>query len=226
VNIKPIKDPNERFDLALRTDRMFDLVGFGQNAIDHILVLREFPRFDAKMEIDDHKIFAGGQIASALVFASRMGLRCKYIGKTGGDDHGQLAAASLASENIDVSALRVEPGAASHCSFIMVDRNSGERSILWYRDPCLRFQASELQPADVCAGRILLLDGENPEASLVAARWAEDAGIPVVVDLDSVIPGIVDLIAHVDFLIVSANFPGELTGLEDSSSALAALHQY
>ncbi len=226
MNIKPIKDPDERFDITFRTDRTFDLVGFGQNAVDHILVMREFPRFDAKIELDDHRICAGGQIASALVFASRVGLRCKYIGKTGGDDHGYMAAASLRSENIDVSALRVEPGAASHCSFIMVDRTSGERSILWYRDPCLRFQASELHQADACAGRVLLVDGEHPEASLEAARWAEDAGIPVVVDLDAVIPGTVDLIAHVDFLIVSANFPGELTGLEDPASALAALRPY
>jgi len=221
--IKTLTTPDQQFDLRFPAAREFDVVGFGQNAVDHVCVLPEFPRPDTKTEILLRQRLAGGQIATAIVFASRLGLRGKYVGKVGSDAHGRFCLENLRAESIDISSLKVEDGARNHYSLILVDQRSGERTIFWERDPRLNFRAGELRREDICSGRTLLLDQNDPEASLQAAHWAQEEGIPVVADLDKPLPGSDELIRWVDFLIVSAGFATESTGLAGPEEALQAM---
>ena len=43
------------FPLTLPRDKPFDAVGFGLNAVDHLIVVPEYPAFDTKMRLLDHK---------------------------------------------------------------------------------------------------------------------------------------------------------------------------
>lgn len=226
MRMKAPKSASDRFDLEFPESKAFDVVGFGQNTVDHICVLPEFPRIDTKTEILRYERLPGGQIATALVFASRLGLRGKYIGKVGSDDNGRLSAESLRGENIDVTSLSVAEGARNHCSIVMVDQNSGERTILWEHDRLLSFPVGELRRADMCAGRVLLLDGQDHDAALQAALWAREEGIPVVVDLDKAEPDSAQLIDSIDFLIASAGFPSEFTRMADPEESMLALRRY
>jgi sulfofructose kinase len=226
MKMRALNNPLECFDLILPPGKEFDLVGLGQNAVDYFCVLPEYPRFGAKMKILRYEMGAGGMVAGAVVFAARMGLKGKYIGKVGSDETGRFSLESLQKESIDISSLVVEEGARNHCSFIMVDQKSGERTILWDRDQRLNFRSGKLKRDDVCAGRVLLLDGDDHEAALQCALWAQEAGIPVVIDLDHVVPNSKELLPLVDFLIVSSNLPTEFTGLTDPEGALLALARY
>ncbi len=78
--------------------------------------------------------------------------------------------------------------------------------MLWYRDPRLRLRPEELRRESIERGRALLLDAGDPEASLWAAKVAREAGMPVALDADTPLPGIDELLAHVDFPIVSREF--------------------
>ena len=53
-------------------------------------------------------------------------------------------------------------------------------------------------------------------------RWAREAGVPVIADLDETYAGVEDLIENVDYLIVSRDFPGRLTGERNLERALRA----
>jgi sulfofructose kinase len=226
MQMRELNNPFECFDLVLPSGKEFDLVCLGQNAVDHFYVLPEFPRFRAKTRILHYEMGAGGMAADAVVFAARMGLKGKYIGKVGSDETGRFSLESLKKESIDISSLIVEEGTRNHGSFIMVDQNTGERAILWDRDERLNFRRGELKRHDICAGRVLLLDGDDHEAALQCAQWAREAGIPTIIDLDHVVPNSKELLPLVDFLIVSANFPGEFTGLVDPEGALLAMSRY
>ncbi len=216
---------SDRFDAVFPDRREFDVVGFGQNTVDHVCVLPEYPRIDTKTEILRYEKLPGGQIATAVVFASRLGLSCKYIGKIGSDENGRLSAESLRQERIDLSSLSIAEGARNHCSIIMVDSGSGERTIIWDRDRLLTYPVAELHRADICAGRVLLLDGHDQEAAAQAARWAAEEGVAVVADLDRVEANSAQLLGSVDFLIASADFPSELAGLADPQASLLALRK-
>jgi sugar/nucleoside kinase (ribokinase family) len=224
--IKQIAQPTDTFDLYFPEGKPFDAVGFGLNAVDHLCVVEHFPQFDTKSEILDCRILAGGQVATALTFLARMGLKAKYIGKVGSDDLGRLSLQSIAAEKIDVSSVKIGAEARNQYAFIIIEKGSGERTILWQRDPRLSFSESELSRAEICSGRVLYLDGYDQPAALTAARWAQAAGIPVVADLDKVVPYCRELLQNIDFLITSANFPSEFTGIMDFEQSLAALRPY
>ncbi len=104
------------------------------------------------------------------------------------------------------------PGCQSQSSFILVDEQTGERTVLWKRDPRLEFLPSELQAEWVAGARLLHVDGHDCAAATQAARWARAVGIPVTADLDNRYPGVEDLLENVDYAITSREFPERLTG--------------
>jgi sulfofructose kinase len=226
MRIKRLESASDTFDIDFCATKPFDVVGFGLNAVDHLCVVPQYPRFDSKTEIIHYEKLAGGQTATAVVFAARMGLKGRYIGKVGSDDLGVFALESLRAENIDTASVLVEQGARNQYAFIIIDKASGERTILWERDRRLSFRGSELCRAEICSGRVLHLDGHDYEAAIQAARWAREEGIPVVIDLDKAVPRSDELISNVDFLITSANFPPEFTGIADPIESLLALRKH
>ena len=69
------------FDIPLH--KPFDAVGFGLNAVDHLIVVPAYPEFDSKIRLLEHQQAAGGQTASAMVGLQRLGLKTAYAGRFG-----------------------------------------------------------------------------------------------------------------------------------------------
>jgi sulfofructose kinase len=193
-----------------------DVVGLGLNATDTLIRVREFPALGGKERFLSSAMQAGGQVATALVTCQRLGLQTRYIGKVGDDVGGRFQLASLKREGIDIRYTRVVRGAPNQVGYIVVDEKTGERTVFWDRDPRLTVVPSELTRGAICsAARILHLDGCDVEACCRAARWAKDAGILVVADLDTVYKKVENLFPLIDYLVASANFLPSLTGEDD-----------
>src|SRR3989442_8174843 len=128
----------------------------------------------------------GGQIATALVTCARLGLGARYLGSFGGDDLGTLARDSLVQEGVDVTAARTVAGATNQFAVVLVDARNGERTVLWDRHPDLAFAAEELPRDAVISGRMLLVDCQETATAAQAARYAREAGIPTIVDVEKV----------------------------------------
>ena len=75
----------------------------------------------------------------------------------------------------------------------------------------------------VTSGRMLLLDCYETAAATQAARYAREAGVPTVLDVEKVRPGIIDLLQQIDVIIAAQEFPSALTGYEDPGRALEAM---
>jgi sulfofructose kinase len=224
MKLKRLKDISDTFDLKFPEDKPFDVVGFGLNSVDHLCIVPEYPRLDSKSEIVQYEQLPGGQVSTAVIFLSRMGLRTKYIGKVGGDTLGRFCLQKLESEAIDISSIRIEESARNQFSIIIIDQYSGERTVLCQRDRRLDFKEPELYEDAVCLGRILHLDGNDP-ASLRAASWCRKNEIPVCIDLDKVVPDCTALIEQIDFLIVSSSFSSEYTGVSDPIESFHSLRR-
>jgi sugar/nucleoside kinase (ribokinase family) len=146
------------------------------------------------------------------------GLATRYVGKLGDDDAATLHRREFARAGVDARLITV-PNAASPQSLIIVD-GGGERTVLCRRDERLLLQPADLDRAWIINARALHVDGFETAAATVAAGWARAAGIPVIADLDELYPGIEDLIDNIDYLIVSRDFPGRLTGERHLEQAL------
>lgn len=198
-----------------------DLVAVGLNATDTLIPLAEYPQRGSKVEYAHASIMPGGQAASTAIACQSWGLATRYAGKLGDDDAGRLHRRAFADAGVDARLVEVA-GAASPQSLILVDAG-GERTVLCRRDERLLLRPDEVEREWIVQARALHVDGYETAAATRAAQWAREAGIPVIADLDEKYEGVEELIRCVDYLIVSRDFPGRLTGERDLARALRVI---
>jgi sulfofructose kinase len=209
-----------RIPFDIPHDREFDAVGFGLNAVDHLVVVPAYPAFDTKTRLVEHARSAGGQTASALVALQRLGARTAYAGRFGSDTEGRFGLQTLIDEGVNVSRAEVIEGARTQVAFIIIEARTGERTIIWDRDERLAYRADEAPTNFAARGRLLHLDAHDPVACAAVAREARSSGTIVSADIDNVYEGLPELLPHIDVLISSSEFPRRLTGIDDERAAL------
>lgn len=201
---------------------MVDIVGVGLNATDTVIRLPHFPAFNSKVEFRVSEILPGGQVATAVTACSRWGLRARYVGKIGDDSAGLLQQSEMVKTGIEAHWI-VVPDCQSQSSFILVEEESGERTVLWKRDPRQELLPAEIEREWVTQSRLLHVDGHDCAGATQAARWARSAQIPVTADLDNLYPGVEALLENVDYAITSGEFPARLCGENDFFVSLPAI---
>jgi sulfofructose kinase len=202
-----------------------DLVGVGLNATDTVIPLSTYPARGSKTEYSTVSTLPGGQVATTVVACQHWGLRTRYVGKLGDDLAATLHREAFSHAGVETRIVTV-PGAASAQSLILVDAH-GERTVLCRRDSEARLS---LRPHDldrewITNARALHVDGYDTEAAILASTWAREANIPVIADLDELYPNVETLIANVDYLIVSRDFPSRLTSEPDLEQALRKMQR-
>lgn len=198
-------------------------MGFGLNAVDHLVVVAEYPAFDSKVRLLEHKQSPGGQTATAMVALKRLGLKTAYAGRFGSDAAGQFGFASIKDEGVDTEFAEVVEGARNQMAFIIIDARNGERTIIWDRDERLAYGEDEAPVALVARGRVLHLDAHDPLACARMANAARAAGTLVSADIDNIYEGLPGLLPLIDILITSKSFPHKLTGISDERTSLVEL---
>jgi sugar/nucleoside kinase (ribokinase family) len=206
------------FSIPGVAERAFDLVGLGQNSIDYLLSVPAHPARNSKLRVDRFVQQPGGQVATALVTCARLGWRTRYVGTFGDDEAGNRSRESLVRDGVDVSAAVTIRGAKNRVAVILAHTGSGDRTILWYRDPLLGL--TEVPTGIATSGRLLLVDAEDIGAATTAAAAARRAGVPTIVDVDDVQPGTHELLARIDAIIAAEDFPVALTGHPQLGRAL------
>src|ERR1035438_4545577 len=215
----------------------FDVVGVGLNATDTLLMVPHFPAYAGKVPFDaevmspggqvasamvacarqpfDAEVMSpGGQVASAMVACARLGLRAKYIGTVGDDERGRIQMESLRSTGVNLDHVQLRKGCPNQSAYIIVDRSTGERTVLWRRDDCLRIDPGEIADDQITGARLLHIDGHDTPAVARAAAIARRHGIPVTVDVDTIYHGFDRVLPNVDYLVASSEFPGNWTGIQ------------
>lgn len=211
------------FPLTPPADKPFDAVGFGLNAVDHLIVVPHYPAFDTKLRLLDHKQSAGGQTASAMVALRRLGLKTAYAGRFGSDPEGLFGFQTLKDDDVNVDFAQIVEGARNQIAFITIDVRSGERTIVWDRDDRLAYQREEAPVEFGPLGKVLHLDAHDPPACVRVAQAARASGVIVSADIDNVYDGLPELLPLIDLMIGSKEFPRRVTGIADERAALVEL---
>lgn len=200
-----------------------DLVGVGLNATDTIIPLSNFPARGSKVEYSTSSFLPGGQVASTVVACQYWGMRTRYVGKLGDDHAAALHREAFTRAGVETEIITV-PGGVSPQSLVLVD-GGGERTVLCRRDERLILQPTELNRDWIVNARALHVDGYDTAAATLAARWAREANIPVIADLDEIYPGVEELLQNIDYLIVSRDFPCRLMAESDLEKALQLMQR-
>jgi sulfofructose kinase len=203
----------------------FDVVGVGLNATDTLILVQRFPSYAGKAPFQQEVVSPGGQVASAMVACSRLGLRTKYIGTIGDDERGQVQWESLQSTGVNLDHVQRRQGCPNQSAYIVVDRTSGERTVFWSRPDCLTLEPEDITEEQITCARLLHIDGHDTAAVARAAGIAHQHGIPVTVDVDTIYHGFDRVLPFVDYLVASSEFPSAWTGRTDPFRALETLQQ-
>jgi len=203
-----------------------DVLGLGESSVDHVNLLPAAPLARgtaSKLRISSAFDAAGGQIASMLAACSGLGLRAGYLGPLGNDDNGRLIRAELERRHVDLSHV-ITRDAPARFAIILVDESTGERTVLWHRDPGLDIADGEIDP-DVLTARVVHLDDVDEQAAIRTAQMATARGITVTSDLDRVTEHTHTLVSSVSIPIFAEHVPPTLTGERDPERALRKLRK-
>lgn len=211
------------FPFQLPSKKEFHAVGFGLNAVDHLVVVPAYPEFDTKIRFTEHRRCAGGQTATAMVALQRFGLQTAYAGRFGADDEGEFGLASVRNEGVNVEFAEVVAGARNQIAFILIDERNGERTIIWDRDERLAYKPNEAPVSLAARGGVLHLDAHDPPACVAMATAAHEAQAIVSSDIDNAYEGLLDLLPLIDILITSRELPHRMTGIADERASLVEM---
>jgi sugar/nucleoside kinase (ribokinase family) len=200
-----------------------DFTGIGENATDVVLRVKAFPARDGKTDTVSREVRLGGQVATAVFAAACWGLQTRYVGAAGSDHHGELHQAALREKGVESHLLRVR-GAESRLSYVLVENQTGSRAVLCHRDPRVKLDRHYLKKEWFQRSRLVQVDGENIEASLLAATWARKAAVPVMCDLDVFREELLTLLPQIDFPVLSLAILQPLCGFSDPFIALPTIH--
>ena len=197
----------------------------GQNATDTLILLSHFPAYAGKVAFERELLSPGGQVASALVTCARLGLRVKYIGTVGDDERGRIQLESLRATGISLDDVEIRKNCPNQTAYILIDRTTGERTVLWQRNDCLRLDPSSITSDKITCARLLHIDAHDTAAVACAAEIARRHQIPVTVDVDTIYHGFDRVLPHVDYLVASSEFPVQWTNERDPFRALETIQE-
>lgn len=201
----------------------YDVLGIGTAAVDDLIFVEQYPAPDSKVNILSSQRQGGGQTATAMVAAARLGAQAAFCCQLGNDDLSDFTLRELEKEGVHTAHCVRTPDGNPYHSLIIVDSTTHSRTILHSGGnicPPPEIITAEL----ISSTKVLSLDDNSRGSGIKAAHLAKKMNIPVVADIEPDPPPEYELlIPFVDHLIINRDFGHFLTGLENGSQMASEL---
>ena len=207
-------------DNSNSVELMVDVLCLGIACYDLIFSVDRHVGADEKMKASELTSCGGGPAANAAMTVARLGYSVAFAGYLGRDMYGdkhldELRAAGVNTELVargewptSLSAILVKPdGARALVNYGLGQDMPGEVEF----------------PLEDCCPRAVLVDGHYLAAAEPLIARARTAGIPTVLDGDTLHLGSKTLMEMVEFLVVSEHFAREYSRQDDVADALTQL---
>jgi sugar/nucleoside kinase (ribokinase family) len=132
-------------------------------------------------KLKDYSWQGGGNVGSGLVAAARLGAKCGIVGLVGEDYFGQFCIDDFKRHNIDTSHLLKDADSATSFCICVAETATMERSFIAKGGTRRQPTQKEIDKDYIATAKYIHL-GPMGEASVQAAKWAREKGIPVVDD--------------------------------------------
>jgi sugar/nucleoside kinase (ribokinase family) len=203
----------------------FDVVGLGVSVIDIVQRVDHFPAEEEIQRALAMTIQGGGPVATAIVTLARLGASATMLDVVGDDWRGELILEEFRREGVCTDYIRQELGCTSALACVLVKREDGARTIVYYPGNAPELSAAEIPRSVIESARFLHLNGRHWEACLQACVWARQAGVQVSFDGGAFRyrPELKELVPLTDICIVARDFAERYTGRSDVERAAAML---
>ena len=201
-----------------------DILGLGAVTIDDLVYVESYPSADAKVPVLRSQRLCGGLTSTALVAASRLGLKTAYAGVLGTDELSNFLTECMKSQGVDMTGALRRPGVQPIHAFIVVDEAKHTRNV--FVDLSGSSGADPFWPAEelLCSTKVLFVDHVGLPGMIRAAKICQENRTPIVADFESAVGAeFQELLGLVDHLILSQSFAETLTGEQNPAAAALAL---
>lgn len=211
--------------LTERQIEMAKIVGIGACVFDTLYTLSTYPREDTKNRAEGSKCAGGGPVATGLVAASKLGAEASYIGVLSDDSAGAFLKKDFEKYGVDTSLIDVKRGYRSFASVLWLCRDTATRTCVFDRGNLPALELDAQMRAAIAQADILMVDGNELEAAIEAARIARENGTRVLYDCGGLYDGVERLLEHTDIMIPSEEFALGHTGKDSAELAAKALYE-
>lgn len=166
----------------------------------------------------------GGNAANTCTALARLGVDVSLVTALGDDLVARAIVSQLEGEGVGVAHVHTTPNSSSPFSYIIVDTASSTRTCIHTPGPTY--------PPDRLPGlasgwlrqtALLHCDARNTAAAIAAARQANSAAVPVLLDAERDRPLMAELVPLCDYLVTNETFPCAWTGEGDLEAAMVLL---
>ncbi len=202
---------------------MADIVGIGACVMDTLYRVPTYPKEDTKMRATESKPAGGGPVATGLVAAQKLGAKAAFIGNLSSDSGGVFLKGDFEKYGVDTSLISTMDGYRSFTSVLWLAADSTTRTCVFDKGDLPALVLNEAQKQAIKNAKLLMVDGNDLEGAVEAARIARENGTKVLYDCGGLYEGVSRLLALTDIMIPSEEFALGHTGTDNVFDAAKRL---
>ena len=204
---------------------MAKIVGIGANVFDTLYNIPTYPTEDTKMRATASKTAGGGPVATGLVAAQKLGEDTAYIGVLSDDNGGKFLKEDFEKYGVKTDLIEIKSGYRSFASVLWLCADSTSRTCVFDKGDLPPLSLNEAQKQAVRDAEILMVDGNEMDAAVEAAKIARESGTKVLYDCGGLYEGVERLLALTDIMIPSEEFSLGHTGCATAEEAARKLYE-
>jgi sugar/nucleoside kinase (ribokinase family) len=183
-----------------------DLIGIENLIMDFALLIDKLPETDGFGRLEDYLWQSGGNVSSAIVAASRLGLSCSMISNVGDDAFGKFCLRDMERYGVDTTYIKSVPHTRTTFCICLADRSTMGRSILGHAGSTPDIGEDMVNPEYITQTRYLHIGVYLPRQILRAVEIARKNGVIVSMDGGAYTEDAEKVIPQIDILIISESF--------------------
>lgn len=202
-----------------------EILGVGIAAVDDLLYIERYPEPNVKVPVMARARHGGGLVCTAMAAAASLGAKVAYVARFGQDDLSRYITGIMQAQGVVMDHLIADPTGQPYHSIIAIDQTTGGRNVYYDCTHYHQVRAEDLDAGLIQSAKVFFLDYLSKPIPLDLARKVKSLGVPIVADIEGRTEDVHELLALVDYLVVSDEFAQWSTGLSDLGAACAKLAQ-
>lgn len=204
---------------------MAKIVGIGANVFDTLYNIPTYPTEDTKMRAYASKTAGGGPVATGLVAAQKLGENTSYIGVLSDDNGGKFLKEDFEKYGVNTDLIEVKSGYRSFASVLWLSADTATRTCVFDKGDLPPLVLNDNQKQAIKEAEILMVDGNEIDAAVEAAKIARENATKVLYDCGGLYEGVEKLLALTDIMIPSEEFSLGHTGCKTAEEAAKKLYE-
>ena len=204
---------------------MSKITAIGAVVMDTLVSLESYPTEDTKGRALSTKSAGGGPAGTGIVAASKLGAECSFIGNLSDDAGGVFLKGDFEKYGVSTEFIKIHHGKRSFISQIWLSAKEKTRTIIFDRGNVPGTVLDDAQRQEIADCDVLMVDGNDLEGAIEAAKYAHTVGTKVLYDAGGRYDGVDRLLPLVDILIPSEEFALAISGKDKVEDAVVWMYE-